>query len=299
MPKKFILSDESVNAYGFRVLTDGIRMNNFKKNPVGFFNHETGGWWSNRTDYAGPIIRWQDVAKEDGKLVGTPVFDTKDPLGIQLHNKVEDDFIRAASIGFRILKTSSDPKDMIAGQSQPTITECELMEVSVVDIPANKNAVALYDPDGKRIELNDHNISIALKAGLPAEISLKENSMKLKITAALTALAQFFGLAQGQDHEVEVTPEKLTELNQFAVKAQAAEASLAAAQTQVAQLTTQVATLTAEIAELKKPAVPPAKPSKEGNDPVPAENDQKEELTDTDKEMRAWKKKYNLKPAKA
>lgn len=299
MAKKFLLSDESVNAYGFRVLTSGIQLGNFLKNPVGFFNHETGGWWSNRSDYAGPIIRWEDVKKEEGKLYGSPVFDQKDPLGKQLHDKVEDDFIRAASIGFRIISTSNDPELMLNGQTGPTVTKCELMEVSVVDIPANKNAIALFDHDGKRIELNDTNVSVALKAGLPAEITNNKNNMKLKITAALTALAQFFGLTQGQDHEVEVTPEKLTELNSFAAKAQAAEASLAAAQNQINQLTDQVAQLTAQVAELKKPEQVPNKPTKEGDDPSINEDELKETLTDTDKEMRAWKKKYNLKPAKA
>lgn len=37
--KTFVLSDESVNSYGFRVLTDGIALDNFKKNPVMLWNH--------------------------------------------------------------------------------------------------------------------------------------------------------------------------------------------------------------------------------------------------------------------
>jgi len=30
----FILSDESVNSYNFKVITDGIDLERFKKNPV-------------------------------------------------------------------------------------------------------------------------------------------------------------------------------------------------------------------------------------------------------------------------
>jgi hypothetical protein len=299
MAKTFICSDESVNAYGFRVLTDGIQLTNFKKNPVGFFNHETGGWWSNRNDYSGPVIRWENIKKEDGKLMADAVFDVSDKLGKQLQNKVENDFIRAASIGFRIISTSNDPTLMLQGQTGPTVTKCELIEISVVDIPANKNAIALYDADGKKIEINDSNVSMALKAGLPHEKLKEDNKMKVKIAAAWTALAAFLGLTTGQEHEVEITSEKLQELDQLASRLQAAaDTTIADLTRKLAEAQIKIDGLTAEVSALKKPATPVTHPVKEGNDPATADTEDEEELTDTDREARAFVKKFNIKPAK-
>ena len=36
----FIVSDESVNNYGFRILCDGIDTTQFKKNPVGYYMYQ-------------------------------------------------------------------------------------------------------------------------------------------------------------------------------------------------------------------------------------------------------------------
>ena len=42
----FVLHDESVNTYGFRMLTSGANLEEFKKNPVMLLNHD---------DYSLPI----------------------------------------------------------------------------------------------------------------------------------------------------------------------------------------------------------------------------------------------------
>ena len=36
----FVLHDESVNTYGFRMLTSGANLEEFKKNPVMLLNHD-------------------------------------------------------------------------------------------------------------------------------------------------------------------------------------------------------------------------------------------------------------------
>ena len=223
MPSKtFVVSDESVNSYGFRVLTEGIQLGNFKKNPVMFFNHDTGGsFWYRDPSYTGPIGRWENIKKENGELLAEAVFDQEDPKGKSLHNKVENDFIRAASIGFRVIATSNDPALMEKGQTYPTITKCELMEISVCDIPANKNALALYDADGNRINLEDtQQLSFALSA-VGQHVKLQPakpnpNKMKLTFLAVWTALSAFFGVKHEdgkESTEVDVSQDKLSELN--------------------------------------------------------------------------------------
>lgn len=38
--RTFVLSDSSLNRYGFRILTDGLQIENFKQNPIMFWMHK-------------------------------------------------------------------------------------------------------------------------------------------------------------------------------------------------------------------------------------------------------------------
>lgn len=225
--KEFVVTDESINSYGFRVLTAGIDTKRFKANPVGFFNHNRDDVFS-ATGYTGPIVRWEHLKVNDkGEMTGTPVFDTEDPVGMAVSRKVENGFIRGASIGISILAMSDAPEDMVKGQKYPTITKSELIEISVVDVPSNKKALALYDQDGKRVELKDETIGVQLSAfkqppqttevALETETNLKiENTMKLKILATMAALSAFLGIthaANTESTETELGQDQLSKID--------------------------------------------------------------------------------------
>lgn len=134
--KSFVLSDETVNTYGFRVLMDGADIEQFRRNPVMFYNHD---------EWSVPIGRWDNVRIEDGKLLADPVFDTEDENARKIAGKVERGFLRMASIGFRVVETSDDPMKVLPGQKLPTVTKWQLREASIVGIGANHNALRLYD----------------------------------------------------------------------------------------------------------------------------------------------------------
>lgn len=129
--KQFVLSDESLNSYGFKVLTQGINIDNFLRNPVMYYNHDR---------YSGVIGRWDNVEKKGVELFGTPVFDEKDAFGAKIAGKVKDGFIKAASIGI-------DHITMQEINGEKVVTACTLVECSVCDIPSNKNALMLYHND--------------------------------------------------------------------------------------------------------------------------------------------------------
>lgn len=129
--KQFVLSDESLNSYGFKVLTRGINIDNFLQNPVMYYNHER---------FSGVIGRWESVKKKGSQLLGAPVFDEKDTLGAKIAGKVKDGFIKAASIGIDKVVI-----EQINGET--IVTSCVLVECSVCDIPSNKNALMLYHDD--------------------------------------------------------------------------------------------------------------------------------------------------------
>lgn len=131
MPKEFLISDESLNSYGFKVQTSGINLNQFKKNPIGYYNHDRE---------AGVICKWEKLRIEGTKIYATPVFDLNDPLGAKIALKVENGFINAASIG-----AEHAVLDEIKGET--TVIACDLYEISICDLPSNKNALALYVND--------------------------------------------------------------------------------------------------------------------------------------------------------
>lgn len=151
--KEFICSDESINAYGYRVLTSGIDLTDFLKNPIALWNHNRA--FRGMEEEVLPIGVWKDPKKEGGKLVMTFVADDEDEFAQKIGRKVEKGFLRACSIGLEPIEWSDDPRYLLPGQTRSTVTRCKLKEVSIVDLPANKNAVALYSGDGAIITLGE------------------------------------------------------------------------------------------------------------------------------------------------
>lgn len=182
MKYTFIITDESINSYGFRVLTDGIDFSNFVKNPVALFMHE-------RADWTLPIGRWENIRRDGDKLLADLVFDTKDEFALKIQSKVDQKILSACSIGIEALEFSEE--NVIAGQKRATVTKSILKEVSIVDIPSNKSALRVYlsnDNDSyESIPIinsskNKDMKKIALKLGLA------ENATEDEISAKVDAL---------------------------------------------------------------------------------------------------------------
>lgn len=143
---KFVVSDETLNSHGFIVLTSGINTAKFERNPIMLYMHDRDN---------GVIGRWENVHKEGTQLIAEAVFDESTELGAKVKKQVENGFLRSASIG--IDNMIYDERDGVK-----TVTQCDLFEISIVDMPANENAVKLYvkgnpitllsqsDKDGKK-----------------------------------------------------------------------------------------------------------------------------------------------------
>lgn len=146
---RFVLSDESLNSYGFRVMTSGIDLKRFKNNPAMFYNHNTRVL---------PIGRWDDIRIEEDKLTAEAVFDEGDSFALEVKRKVEKEMLRGTSIGISVLETSADPDKMLPGQDRSTVIKAELFEASITPYPSNKNALKLSF-NNKIVSLNpDTNI---------------------------------------------------------------------------------------------------------------------------------------------
>lgn len=162
-PITFVLSDESVNSYGFVVLTEGIDTSAFERNPVMLYMHNRDG---------NVIGRWENIRKDGKRLLGDAVFDDSTELAATVKKQVEKGFLRSVSIGIEQIATEE-----LNGVQ--TIVKSRLIEVSIVDIPSNENAVKLFRHTGGYVynlkELENDNAPEDLKTALIALLGL-ENS---------------------------------------------------------------------------------------------------------------------------
>ena len=146
--KEVIISTEAVNSYGARVLTSGIDLEQFKRNPVLL--------WMHRRALDGesmPIGKIDNLRVEEGKLIGTPVFDQNDEFARKIESKWESGFLRMASAALEPIEVNPDPSLALEGQTRATVTRCKLIEVSIVDIGGNDEALQLCGADGKQLKL--------------------------------------------------------------------------------------------------------------------------------------------------
>ncbi len=204
---RFICSDESLNSYGFWVLSAGIDTRKFEKNPVMLWNHSRS--YGSKTDVL-PIGQWKDLRIENGQLTAEAVFDEKDDFARTIAGKVKDGVLRSCSIGIRILATSSEEKYLKPGQTNETVTACELKEISICDIPANGNAVAvaLYDHQDRLIalsDLSDPNLPTSLNKKdmkeLLKALGLSENADEAAAVKAVQSLRERIDTLEKQQKE--------------------------------------------------------------------------------------------------
>lgn len=142
MGKRVRISNESLNAYGTRILTGGLDVSQFERNPVLLYMHQRG-----------LVIGYvKDLKKENGEVTGELEFDEATPESIRVKKQFEFGSLKMVSAGIDVLELSEDPEVLVVGQTRPTITRSKLFEVSVVDVGANDDALVLTR-EGATLEL--------------------------------------------------------------------------------------------------------------------------------------------------
>jgi hypothetical protein len=184
--KEFVLSDSSVNVYGFRLLTEGYMIDEYKRNPIGYHMHDRN---------SGVVVKWEELRVDGDAVKGKPVINMSNARGQQTVEEIENGFLNAASVGHIVaIEISEDPKLMQPGQTGPTITKWYNRECSLCDIPGNMNALALYDKDGNEIKLTDFKIQklnmekIFLTAEQLTKIGLKADAKQTDVDTTIDAL---------------------------------------------------------------------------------------------------------------
>ena len=129
----FVMSDETPDRMDDIIMSDGWELDNFRKNPIALFGH--------RSDF--PIGKWGNLRVEDKQLRGELQLapeGTSERID-EIRRLIDAGILRAVSVGFR-------PKESVALDHKNPFSGCkftkqELVETSLVSVPANPNALAI------------------------------------------------------------------------------------------------------------------------------------------------------------
>jgi HK97 family phage major capsid protein/HK97 family phage prohead protease len=176
---EFILSDATPDRFGDIVQVDGWTFESFARNPVALFNHSPNF----------PIGTWTGIRVHDKALRGNLVLAPKgiSPRIDEIRGLVEAGVLRAVSVGFKPL--SSRPVDETRASRGPfdngpsIFTKCELVECSLVSIPANPNALAVakslhISPEVQKLIFAEHGDKKSSRASASARNRAEHGSYR-------------------------------------------------------------------------------------------------------------------------
>jgi len=126
----FIASDETLDRYEEKVSVAGWQLDNFKANPVIPDCHD----YSSIGKILGKAL---SIGVADGKLVNRVEFALCNPMGVLAFDLAKGGFLKSQSVGFIPLEWENGKK---AGEPARTYVKQELLEVSLVVVPANPGA---------------------------------------------------------------------------------------------------------------------------------------------------------------
>jgi HK97 family phage prohead protease len=160
----------------FVVLTSGISLEFFKKNPVMLLNHD-----KNKI-----MGKWENIRIEGTQLLADAVFDEKDAEAIKMYEKVEQGMLNCVSIGFELVEVVYGAEGF---EDNPVVVKCTLKEASLTPVPANESALRVYDKDGQVLS-SDQLLTI---------LSKNQNPISMKKLSFFVAALQVAGVNLSND----------------------------------------------------------------------------------------------------
>lgn len=218
-PLEYVMSDGTVDRMGDVLEPEGWQLDNFRKNPIALFGH----------DSRFPIGTWRDVGVRAGRLTGW--LDLMDPITDRLreiHAAVKAGVLRAVSVGFQ----SESMEPLKSGGIR--FLEAELVECSLVSVPANPNALAVAKALGISPQGLQQIFGVHAKEDPASDpghgVHAKENSSRkfksMNISERIEAAQQdMLGL---RDQMTSLDPEAdLTKMSDLTTKIEEAQARIA------------------------------------------------------------------------
>lgn len=190
MAKRIRISNENLNCYGTWVKTEGADCTQFEKNPVLLYMHWRGVIIGN--------IRNFKVA--DGEITGEPYFDEVREESKIAKQQYDKGTLVMCSANFDVLELSEDPALLKPGQTRPTVTRSKLVEVSMVDIGGNDDALVMLSYQGQELKLAAGEecaalplLKLNLNSGAQAPLS---NNLQTETEMDFKAIALKLGLPE-------------------------------------------------------------------------------------------------------
>ena len=163
----FVASTDRADRYGDVINQSGWNLDAYRSNPIILLNHNAN---------ALPIGRGE-VKVKDGQLLIDVFFDKDDELAQRVERKARNGFMNAVSVGFNPIEQVSRaelPKDHPAYVERGGgnyFNKSELLEVSIVTIPANSEATTMsYEKITLREMIKSiivDEVKAAMKVGAP------------------------------------------------------------------------------------------------------------------------------------
>lgn len=140
----FVLSDTTPDRYGDVIMADGWLLENFNKNPIALFNHNSNF----------PVGKWRDLRIDGEALIGRLELA---PAGTseridEIRKLVEAGILKAVSVGFVPVESKARSKT----EPGELYVKSELVETSLVSVPANPNALAI----AKSLKVSDDTLKL-------------------------------------------------------------------------------------------------------------------------------------------
>ena len=171
---EFTVSNESVDRHNSIIKLDGWDLEGFSKNPILGWDHDVyGGFRGTDPDN---ILGHIEVKREDDELVGYATFEDVETnkKADKIFRKINNGTLNAVSVGFIGDAREGDP-DENEGEIRGVAyyDAAELVEVSVVPIPSNKDAVQKALKNGDIPELIEEVVREALGDEYNEKLTLK------------------------------------------------------------------------------------------------------------------------------
>jgi len=129
----FVLSTETIDRDGDVIKVDGWKLGNFKKNPIALWQH----------DHRNPVGNWENIRVETDRLVADLKLANTN-LANMTRQLIQDGVLKAVSVGFMPVKERMKPIEDENGDFKGWLIQAaELLEASLVSVPANQDALLI------------------------------------------------------------------------------------------------------------------------------------------------------------
>jgi HK97 family phage prohead protease len=194
----FVLSDATPDRYDDIILTAGWKLDNFNNNPIALFAH-MGSF---------PVGNWKNVRVEENALRGTLVLakeGTSDRID-EIRKLVDAGILKAVSVGFTPISYEERKGDTYG----LVYTEQELVECSLVSVPANPNALLL----AKELKISADTQELVFgKQAVVKKTLIKDTSGERRTLDIEEELGRLYKIINDRDSKLQRDGYSLDEIN--------------------------------------------------------------------------------------